>query len=297
MFYNKLVKYLKKESQKGGVNPLIGYHSNIGGRPYQEDRISFLTGSNYVILSVFDGHGGAGTSEYLIQNLPTRCKVLLDTITTPITSAMVKQIISDEFERIDTEATPEMRQDYMGSTASMCIIFENYIIVANIADSPVILFDRDGTIKNQTTIHDCNNPYEYSRINTDRTFPLCIPNIYGTTIRLSKGKLPSGNNDNGLDMTRAFGDNAYKPKAEAIPQLYEWAREAGDILCVCSDSFLDTKLDKSANKQTEQDIVNEVLPVLTAHGFNLQPAVEEIVNRRAVNTPTADNTSMILAIL
>jgi serine/threonine protein phosphatase PrpC len=189
-----------------------------------------------------------------------------------------------------------MRKQYTGSTASVCVILNEYIIVGNIADSPAILFDREGNIKNKTNIHDCNNPGESARINADGARPLCNPNIYGN-VRLTLGILPSGNYDNGLDMTRAFGDNGYKPKANVVPELYVWERKAGDILCGCSDSFLDTKLDYSSNKQTEQDIVNEVLPVLIAHGFNPQTSVEEIVNRRAGNTPTADNSSMILAIL
>jgi len=312
MFYNKFVKYLNKQHQKGSAAPApapapavalpVAYATNIGGRPYQEDRISTLTGTvahgnlNYVILCVFDGHGGATTSEYLMQNLPNRCKALLDATTTPITSAMVQQIITDEFARIDAEATPEMRQQYTGSTASMCIVFDNYIFVANIADSPAIVFDRAGAIKYKTNIHDCNNPVEITRINADPTFPLCVPNYFGT-VRLNKGILPSGNYDNGLDMTRAFGDNAYKPKANAVPEIYVWQRDTGDILCICSDSFLDTKIDRSDNKQNEQDIVNEVLPVLNASAFNLQPAVDFIVYRRSKNTPTADNTSMILALL
>jgi len=311
MFYNKFVKYLNKQQKfNGGAAPAVApavavpvaYATNIGGRPYQEDRVVTLTGTvahgnlNYSILCVFDGHGGATTSEYLMQNLPNRCKVLLDAINVPITSAMVQQIITGEFARIDAEATPEMRQEYTGSTASMCIVFDNYIFVANIADSPAIIFDRAGAIKYKTNIHDCNNPVEIARINADQTAPLCVPNYFGT-VRLNKGILPSGNYDNGLDMTRAFGDNAYKPKANAVPEIYVWQRDAGDILCICSDSFLDTKIDRSDNKQNEQDIVNEVLPVLNASAFNLQPAVDFIVNRRAINTPTADNTSMILAIL
>jgi serine/threonine protein phosphatase PrpC len=319
MFYNKLVKYLNKQ-QKGGaapapavavalalapaVAPVAGYATDIGGRPYQEDRIAIFSGTaygnmNYRIFCVFDGHGGAVTSEYLMQNLPGRCKVALDATTTPITVAMVQQIITDEFAKIDAEAIAAMRQQYTGSTASMCIVFDNYIFVANIADSPAILFDRAGVIKYKTNIHDCNNPLEFDRINADNNFPLC-QNMYGP-YRLSKGYIYNRYGqyiqDPGLDMTRAFGDNAYKPKANAVPQLYVWAREAGDILCICSDSFLDEKLDHSASKQNEQDIVNEVLPVLTAHAFNTQTSAEEIVNRRTMTIPNADNTSMILVLL
>lgn len=304
MYLNKFNKYQNKllnlhTTQVGGINPVIGYHHNQGGRPYQEDRIDVLSGKieelDYVILSIFDGHGGADTSDYLSKNLPARCKVGLDALKQPLTYSMIENVINTEFAKIDLEVTPEMRQQFTGSTAVICIVFENNIFVANIADSPAIVFDRAGNKKNQTNIHDCNNQSEIIRINTDGRRPLCEQNIYGAP-RLNLGYLPSGNIDRGLDMTRAFGDNAYKPKADAKPELYVWARNAGDILCICSDSFFDMKLDRSAYKQNEDDIINEVLPVLITNNFDPQVSVTQIVEKRAT-TIRGDNTSMILAIL
>jgi protein phosphatase 1L len=306
MYKHKYDKYNIKllNLQKGGINPNIGFATSIGKRPYQEDRIKLLPGNvqglEYVIVSVFDGHGGSDTSEYLMNNLPLRCRTAIDAITTPITNLSITSIINDEFIRIDNEATPQMRGMYTGSTAVLCIIFNSRIFVANIADSPAILFSRDGRKIQQTNVHDCNNPVEVTRINADTNRPLCEANIYGT-VRLSSGYRVLNNGsfgyDAGLDMTRAFGDNNYKPKAAAIPDIYIWSRDPGDILCVCSDSFLDSKLDLSTMKQNEDDIINEVLPVLAANGFNPQASVDTIVARRAATIPNSDNTSMIIAIL
>lgn len=302
MYYNKLVKYQNKlKEQKGsaalpppGLLPLVGSHSNIGGRPYQEDRIFNISSKDYLILSVFDGHGGADTSEYL-RNLTFRCKTEIDKIQVPITPVIIFGIITKEFARIDYEATPEMRKPFTGSTASLCVIFNDYIYVANIADSPVILFDRAGNRIQKTNIHDCYNQTEFARINADYNYPQCENT--GVSYRLTSGLMADGRYDNGLDMTRAFGDNTYKPKSNAIPELYVWARVPGQILCLCSDSFLDMKLDRSANKQNEDDIIREVLPVLVVSNFNPQVAVEAIVNYRATTIPNSDNTSMILALL
>lgn len=304
MYYSKLVKYQNKlvKYQKGGVNPIVGYHNNIGGREYQEDRISVLAGNtgpannkrDYMILSVFDGHGGADTSEYLL-NLPARCKALLDANQEPLSGGLIKGILNNEFARIDQEATPEMRKPFTGSTACVCIVFDMHIFVANIADSPAIIFDRSGDLVRKTNIHDCNNPLERARVDADFEVPFCED--IGSGLRLNLGELPSGDFDRGLDMTRAFGDNAYKPKSNAVPEINVWYRVPGQILCICSDSFLDRRLDGLANKQNEQDIVNEIFPALHASNFNPQVAVEAIVNRRATTIPNSDNTSMILAIL
>jgi serine/threonine protein phosphatase PrpC len=296
MYYNKLAKYQNKLIlfQKGGLLPQYAYHSNIGGRPYQEDRVYTVNGKNYVILSVFDGHGGADTSEYL-RNLPLRCRDELDKIQVPITQQMITDIIKKEFAKIDQEVNPAMKKPFTGSTASMCIVFDDYIYVANIADSPIILFDRNGTRIQKTNIHDCNNPVEFARINADFEYPQCEST--GANYRLTSGPLPDGNYDRGLDMTRAFGDNVYKPKSNAVPEISIWKRIPGQILCICSDSFLDTKLDYSEYKQNEDDIIKEVLPVLVVNKFDLQASVNAIVDERATHIYNSDNTSMIIALL
>lgn len=302
MYKLKYNKYHTKLQfiQKGGENPEVGYFSHIGRRNYQEDRINRISGSikysdgDFLILSIFDGHGGDATSEYLSNTLPIRCKTLIEDITDIKTHndliTKIRNILLSEFAKIDSEMTPEMRQPLTGSTAVMCVILTDDIIVANIADSPAILFQRNGTLLQKTDIHDCHNPDEYDRINNNPTYPIC--RYTGYSWRLS-----NGDRDNGLDMTRAFGDNNYKPKANAIPSINVWGRTEGDILCICSDSFLDAKLDGSISQQTENDIISEVLPVLQYNNFNPQASVEQIVNRRAATVPHADNTSMILAIL
>jgi serine/threonine protein phosphatase PrpC len=301
MYKLKYNKYHTKLQiiQKGGENPEVGYFSHIGKRAYQEDRINRISGrinapdGEFLILSIFDGHGGDATSEYLSKTLPIRCKTLIEDIDIISPNDLITKIMNilvSEFGKIDSEMTPEMRQPLTGSTAVMCVILYDDIIVANIADSPAILFQRNGTLLEKTDIHDCYNPDEYDRINNNPAYPICRNT--GHSWRLS-----NGSHDNGLDMTRAFGDNNYKPKAIAIPTIYVWDRSEGDILCICSDSFLDAKLDGSISQQSENDIINEVLPVLQYNNFNPQVSVEQIVNRRAATVPHADNTSMILVIL
>jgi serine/threonine protein phosphatase PrpC len=298
-------KYLNLKNTRGGAFLDIAYHSNIGGRPYQEDRFSIVElnietrtakGEKAFIFSIFDGHGGAGTSEYLNNNLPKRCKLRMEELEDFSKPDLISKILEEEFQKIDNEDVPEMKQEFMGSTGVMCIVTQMNIIVANIADSPAILFNKEGQILFKTKIHDCYNLEELTRINkTALVPPVCM--IYNGSTRLNLGRLKDGSNDRGLDMTRAFGDNAYKPKAAAIPDINILPRTSGQFLCMCSDSFLDSKLDRTAPKQKEQDIINEVLTQMNLYKegekYNLQRAVIYIVENR-VRIVRGDNTTMIL---
>jgi serine/threonine protein phosphatase PrpC len=298
MFYNKYIKYQNKNFrlQLGGENPIVGSSKNQGSREYQEDfikKIPSLTrsGEEYIILCIFDGHGGKETSKYLSENLFIGCKAQIDELSSPINPEAVKDILIKEYKNLDTRDTPEMKQMYMGSTAAVCVVLDKHIIVSNIADSPIILFKPDGTLIAKSNIHDCNNPLEEARINEDGQFPLCaqISIVDGKPYKRLK-HIPEST---GLDLTRAFGDIAFKPKSNANPDTYIWPREAGNILCICSDSFLDAKLDGSVSKQTEQDIVNEILAIVNTT-VDIGEACELIVQQRGT-MKNADNTSMILA--
>ena len=201
-FKDKLTKYQSKLSKfTGGKNPLIGYHSAKGGRDYQEDRISILSttkpdvpdegkiavkynlvppqvkkiiSKEYTIISVFDGHGGSETSEYLKNTLPNRCKIAIDLLPDLNDPDLIANILETEFINIDNEVTTPMRMKFTGSTGVMCVITNTHVIVANVADSPAILFNSYGVKLNETTVHNCDNPLEEERIDQDAEFPTCL---------------------------------------------------------------------------------------------------------------------------
>jgi len=306
-YFQKLSKYNSKLLKIIGGSNLIqdtfivsAQHQNVGGRPYQEDRSSIMndintaTNEKFTVLSVFDGHGGAYTSEYLVQNLPPRCVARIKALPNFSDPVQIMMIVSEEFIGIDKEVVPEMKQQFTGSTGVVCVVTNSFIITTNIADSPAILFTPSGDIIGQTPIHDCNNPREFTRINEDGQRPLCQLQPVSGTYRLNLGMLPNGP-DNGLDMTRAFGDNAYKPKADAMPISQLWNRVPGQILCLCSDSFLETKLTERKPK-TIPEIVPEILSILIPNALNVATSVQQIVDRRAA-TVRGDNTTMILALM
>ena len=160
MFYNKYLKYQNKNSliQKGGKNPIIGFHKEQGSRAYQEDYIKKIASKSgeeeYIILCVFDGHGGKNVSEYLSENFLIECKIEIDKLPSPIDPEKVKDILIAVYKKIDSLDIPIMKDPYMGSTAVACVVLDKHIIVSNIADSPAILFKLDKTLIAKTNIHD-----------------------------------------------------------------------------------------------------------------------------------------------
>jgi serine/threonine protein phosphatase PrpC len=306
-YFQKLFKYDSKLLKIIGGSNLIqdtfivsAQHQNVGGRSYQEDRSSIMndintaTNEKFTVLSVFDGHNGVDTSEYLVQKLPPRCVERIKALPNFSDPVQIMMIVSEEFKIIDKEAVTEMRHQFTGSTGVVCVVTNSFIITTNIADSPAILFTPSGDIIGQTPIHDCNNPTEFTRINEDGQRPLCQLQPVSGTYRLNLGMLANGP-DNGLDMTRAFGDNAYKPKANAMPISQIWNRVPGQILCLCSDSFLERKLTER-KPQTIPEIVPEILSILIPNTLNIVTSVQQIVDRRAAIVK-GDNTTMILALM
>lgn len=274
--------------------------SHIGGRPYQEDRFIISNDVNptshegYTIICVFDGHGGSDTSEYVSVSLPAICKIKLNALPNLADPATIMAIIIQEFTARDQDPSVYMTQPYMGSTGTVCVITSAFIIAVSIGDSPGILFKPTGEIIGMTPIDDCANQSELNRINADSTRPLCEVTIANYQARLSLGQLPNSQYDNGLDMTRAFGDAAYKPKATGTPSMGQiWPRNTGDILCVCSDSFLERSLTQ-VRPQAMPEIVGEVLPVLQKNNFNMPYTVAEVVLHRVRTILGGDNTTMIL---
>lgn len=324
----KLEKYQYKllKNQFGGKLPIFGYHRNIGGKNEQQDRLSVVSytppkvelpenikesvrlaklhnlvppqvkktiSKEFIIFSVFDGHGGIDTSEYLNNTLPNRCKDAIEALPNLADPNAISNIVRQKMIEIDHEDNRAMKHSYIGSTGTICVVTDKHIIVNNVADSPAILFTNEGVLIEKTNVHNCNKPEEEARINQNSQYPLCKVTMYkeGEPYK----RLASAPTNIGLDMTRAFGDNKFKPKADATPESYIWNRKSGDILCVCSDSFFEDSLDGMKEVQNEQDVINEIYPILVEKNFDPQSTAIRVVNRRA-HRIHKDNTSMILAI-
>ena len=131
----------------GGTN--VGIASCQGSRPSMEDADLVTDGSintkpdayPFKLFGVFDGHGGAwassfvkeNLSDYLIKELESRCK-----------DGLTEEGIFHSLK----ECCKKLHADYQGfdgTTATIALIINDRLWVANVGDSRTILVNQDGT--------------------------------------------------------------------------------------------------------------------------------------------------------
>jgi serine/threonine protein phosphatase PrpC len=284
---NKMKKRItRRKKQKGGKRIQIAYFDLPAYKTPTEDRITPpIVSENVTILGLFDGHGGTVISEHIYKELPARIN---QRISTSQDSGTIIKIINEEFEKMDKE----LEVGVGGSTATLAVITKTEIIIANVGDSPAILFKKDGTLVHHTDDHDCDNLAEYER----------ITKAGGGCMEL-RGKKRL---DTGLAVTRAFGDGIHDKRIViATPQIYVWPRLSEAILCLCSDSFTegyynyeDGKLwlTSIGNIFKPEHVVSEIMDSIKVNNYDMDKSVRAAVERRVKWLQNqGDNTSLLLA--
>ena len=279
------IKKRKTKKRKGGSRPiLIGYYQLPAYKTPSEDRISLpLINEHNTILGVFDGHRGHDVVDIIYNELPKRIQTSIGSMQNP---DLIEELMIAEFEKLDRE----LEHTESGSTATVAVVLEHNIIVANVGDSPAILFTKEGQLLAQTTNHDCNNRQEERRVR--KAGGVCIPDLRGLK------RLRSG-----LAVTRSFGDFVHnKSIVIAKPQTYIWPREPDTLLGLMSDSFTETIVKDYLGREiimpTKQnsDIVKEILESLKEKNFDVESATKRAVEKRVGNLEQdGDNTSLLLA--
>jgi len=118
--------------------PAWGFHTSIGGRPYQEDaylHAELQLPANFPLTTcfgVFDGHGGPAVSNHLSQNAASYISEALRSAQSP------EAALKLAFTSLDS-ALPNDSKDLGGSTATVCLVSEDQIICANCGDSRAVL--------------------------------------------------------------------------------------------------------------------------------------------------------------
>lgn len=159
------------------------------------------------IYGVFDGHGGTSTSKYISEILPLTIKqrLSIEINMLPIDKKLklldpennetlqlidFQKILKDCFIKVDSKFYYDPNNN-SGSTATVVILFKDYIITANSGDSRCIL-SRNGHVKNLSFDHKPKNVGELMRIHSDGGY-------------VSQNRVNSI-----LALSRAFGDFNFK---------------------------------------------------------------------------------------
>jgi len=167
-------------------------------RDYQEDRMSIIDTHGYPkYYAVYDGHGGADTSEYLKNHLG---QAILAAIASESDQDLIMRIIKRVFRGIDRDLYKQNIED--GSTCTIVIVWPHKLLFINLGDSRSVYFDTQGTLIFQTKDHKPDEASEKRRISAHGN---------KCTVRKSRGDVHRvyknvRGGSTGLALSRAMGD-------------------------------------------------------------------------------------------
>ena len=284
---------------------LVAANTNRGGfRSYNEDRISVvlnIKGNNdtkYSYFGVFDGHAGAGCSEFLKENLHKYIiaqKNLLDNFEENITRTF--KLVDELFKE---KALPQ--GDRSGSCALTMFYSKGEIKFANVGDCRAIASLCNGQEVRQLTVdHRPENPDEKARVLNSGGY------FYATnTVILKKDeqKVISGPLrvfPGKLTTTRSFGDfEAKLPDRGGLegvvisePEFAAYPVKDIDFVVLGCDGLYE-----NITNQEIIDFVQEELSLLREQGQELTKSTSDALVKRLVDHViehgSSDNVSAVI---
>lgn len=220
----KIMEYFRKEREKElkaheqqtrpstKLSPISSLRRHKESEHLSVARLKDELHSNYVkkrikynIYGVFDGHGGSSTSKYMSEHLPIILRRWLKRAINHLDDNQKFQLLKSEnvLELIDFPKLLKntyLQLDSMyyrcqnnssGSTGVVALLFQGYIIVANVGDSRCVLC-ANGASKDMSLDHKPKHLGELMRVHND-------------------GGYVAANRVNSiLALSRAFGDYAFK---------------------------------------------------------------------------------------
>ena len=276
----------KTRRQRGG-GLVVGKFQADGSKKPNEDTMAAITEGTVAVVCVFDGHGGPECSRYVEARLP---EIIHTKAAAASGSAAISTMLKEEFATIDGLIKAEHWSRETGSTGTVCVVTATEIIVANVGDSPAVVFTAEGELLHTTVDHDCDNPEEAARVVAA-----------GGHVSEEEGDVKRVNGE--LAVSRAFGDFSLKPHVIVEPQIYVWPRVAGTFLGICSDGLTE----KSTEHGIEHAVTRAELAAKISAGIrtspNLSAASRKIVQAQADQFISnsgryqGDNVSLVIAAL
>jgi serine/threonine protein phosphatase PrpC len=225
--------------------------------------------------AVFDGHGGAECSNYLVDALPRHIRnqmlaerealrVAIENSrgargahseqTEDAASELMRRILKTSYLRADKEFISPKSAPQSGSTAATVILTGRRLFAANVGDSRVVLCRGGGQCVELTSDHKPSRPDEAARVRAAGGFIL-HKRVMGE-----------------LAITRAFGDKSFKMGIKAMLE-----EEAEDM--------------SGAVGMSDNDIAKD----LTAPLVSAEPEIASMVSRTRANGRAGKNISTFAA--
>ncbi len=237
-------------------------HSEIGSRPYQEDRGLVISSSKGTLLAAIDGHGGDVTAQCVADNLEA-------IFSQEITKLAAKEALFSTFAKLHLLT----KADYSGAVLSAVWIPRNLktAYVAILGDAPVF-------IKNLGE-KPWVAPEHNVRTNlTERQSAKDAGAIY------DDGYIWDSSFTKGLQMSRTLGDCSLDAILNRRPEVSEIPIRSGAIIIAATDGVLDPfHQDDSQGKHIIQMVEN---------GADAKDLVLDAIRRN-----TRDNATAIVALI
>lgn len=188
----------------------ISMDTQVGERPYQEDRMVVNYNSARTLLAVIDGHGGSETAEYVHEHLPELFRTYND--------------LSRVFAHLATETA--LNED--GAAVSVVVYDKDFSLaqVAILGDSLVVIRDAAGLLN--------VSPEHNVRSNPAEADAACARGGI-----ISGGYLFSGFSGQGLQMSRALGDASLSSVLNREPEIYSVALGPNSFILLGTDGVFD----------------------------------------------------------
>ncbi|KAL5863951.1 hypothetical protein ACOSQ3_001465 [Xanthoceras sorbifolium] len=286
-----------------------------GLRKYQEDHISChlhlkipLLGKNQLkevtvgIIGVFDGHGGKEASEMASNSLldyfylhsvfkmyklvvQNKGELIMAAESESLQLEVLKEALLSTIQDIDTKFTREALENnfFSGSTATIVVMLNGLILVANVGDSKALLFSekiQSGqgpeaflSAIELTKDHHPDRDDERDRIEAagGSVFTWGVPRVNGI-----------------LAMSRSIGDVYLKRYGViAVPELTGWR------LLTVDDKYLMVASDGIFESLTPNDVRDHILE-WDSHDQGSSVSLAEFIVRSAYKKGSTDNLSAIV---
>jgi serine/threonine protein phosphatase PrpC len=169
---------------------LFKFIQDKGPREYMEDTHTYAKTDKYEMLAIFDGHGGGNVARFCSENI----QGVIDNAIASETCAEMDVLMYKSFKNLHDEATKRFPPT-IGSTATVCLIFNDKVVCGNCGDSSAIIGYTD-KCKSLTNDHKVSDE-------TDRLRAL------GANITQQPFDTPRINGS--LNLSRSIGDSHLKP--------------------------------------------------------------------------------------
>ncbi|OMJ72092.1 hypothetical protein SteCoe_29544 [Stentor coeruleus] len=235
-FSEKPLKFIGNKAKDLCSGENIGLTCRKGLNDHMnQDNLTIVSKPPYLFAGVFDGHGDSGhiISEQVCRFLP---QILLEDIEMSVDPIdCIKNSFAKTQDSIKRKcAEINIDCEYSGCTATVILITQNSMFTCHLGDSRAVLLKK---YQNKlisvplTTDHKASDPIEKSRILRNGGN---IGKIHGTEI---ERVFESKDSNQGLAITRAFGDTAFTKIGVVSEPYVKEHRITSDneFVVICSD--------------------------------------------------------------